>query len=184
MSILTYKSYFRDLAIRNRKLLHLPNSESPEAEAGTCKFTSFSQEDLIATKLRSSLSTDAVLHLHNYDWTQPNADTTYDVRRFYDAGFIVSQFAPRQDEPAIEAAYANTEQIVEELLDAMSLDYKNDPNHCGLPFGRPDLSKLSVTSVGPLWDGRYGWFVTFPFELKKDGSPAALRASVAAAFKL
>ena len=66
------------------------------------------------------------------------------------------------------AAYKECEIIVESILAKMRKDEltANQTDHCTYPFKMIEWDKLEVTSAGPLFDNRYGWWVQFPF-LKK-----------------
>lgn len=176
-NVIAYKEYFEQLATLNKILLHDP------ATPGKTAFTFFSQDDVIANKLKTAIGPGACLHLHMYEWRMKD-NNAFDLRKLKQGAFMITKQVKNGDPDSVAAAYDETEVIADDIINKMMADfYANDCKN--LVFGIPEFEQLEVTPVGPLWTNRYGWYVTWPFLTKrKPGTPDEIAAAAIAAFNL
>ena len=172
----TYVSYFRDIAVRNKRILHNPANEGTAAQKGTCKFALFSEDD-VATKSGTAVSEGAMLFLHQYDWSLSDNEAG-DLRKIFAAGFMVTRATKIDDVDDQEAAYNECEEIVDEIFAQMRAD-SISPSFQS-PLGIIDWNAVSISPIGGLWgQQRYGWWVEFTFQKKNRtiDKPATLSAA-------
>lgn len=172
MSVNSYKAYFHDKAVRHRSLRHNPACDGPSGPIGGKRFTLFTQEDVVAG-LRSSIPDSPVLHLHLYDLKLQDNEA-YDHRGHYTAGFMITQKAGVNDTNAQATAYAACEQIAEDIIASLMYDERT-LGLCSFPLGIIDWNSLDLSFLGPLWDSRYGCFVTFRYQTRRDSMPDQAR---------
>lgn len=163
--IAQYVSYFRNLAEQCHYIHHIPASENPDyPEKEDCKFALYYYHDLVAG-LRTAISDGIVLFLHIYDG-RGNDNHAGSQSSSHTCNFILAKKAVATDIPEITAALANTEEAMFVLINKIIHDAHQDGPGCG-PFKKVTLDKFRWEPVSNLWDGRFGWWVEFSFDVKR-----------------
>lgn len=155
-----YIAYFRTIAVKNKKIQHNPAAESKDGPKGECAFTVFNM-DQVTRNLRTMLKDGPCLHLHLYD-NNLRDNGAMDYRGDYSAGYLVTRKVKPNNTEDENMAYAECEQVAYEVIAYMQRDYQQNGT-CG-PLGIVEPGKIKMTAAGPLWDGRFGWWVEFPVE--------------------
>ena len=156
-----YKDYFRDCAIRHKKIKHDPASEGNGGVVAKRKFESFNMDE-VAKSLRSSVGDGIVLFLHMYDWS-PEDNGAFDTKAVYTGGFMVTMKAAVNNSGSEEIAYVETEQVAWDIIGKMYGDFQTSEEKCMNALGMVNWNSIKVTSTGQLWDNRFGWWVEFNF---------------------
>ncbi len=164
-SLQEYIDYFRRIAVKHKRILHDPASELQDQPKGLKRFITFSHDEVI-TGLRSKIDNGIVLFLSLYDFSGEDNNADY-YKSTHQASFILAGVAKSTDFAAQESVYVLTEEIVWNIISLLITESKLE-NNCFAPFHRLKLSDFRAKPVGPLWDGRYGWYVEFTFRHKRN----------------
>lgn len=149
-----YITYFRNIATSHQLILHDQATESKDAASkGKRGFTVFNADEVLRD-LRTAMQSGVCLHL-----TLPTTALNSEAHPtgIKEAGFIVASKAEKNDIQSQTHCYLECERAALGIIARMQHDAQNDA--CmPLVF---DLSRLQIMPVGPLWDNRFGWVVTF-----------------------
>ena len=158
-----YINYFRSLAISHKDLQHDPASETDSAPAASKHFTRIAIDEVLSG-LKSAVGFPCLtLELYQVD-TQSNGIS---VNPMPSGAFMIIDH-PASDSFADEqSTYEKTERIVYELLQKIWQDHKPGSDICARPFSFFDFDKILIEPVGPVFNGEYGYRVTFNLELQK-----------------
>jgi len=158
-----YINYFRKMAIDHRDLQHDPTSETGDGPAGSMHFTKISSEEVLSA-LNTAIGFPC-LTLELYD-TQSDGESISPKLKPSGA-FMIIDNPDDASFPAQEACYEKTERIVWDILKHIWQDhFAPGVDECEAPFKDFDFGKLSITPVGPIFSGQYGYRVIFDFELQ------------------
>lgn len=151
-----YIQFFRGLAKAHKMIAHNPDTESKDY-MGTDRsaFTIFNSDDVLRN-VRTNLSPGPTLHLHIYS---SNIMYNGTVKANREGGFMVTA-KPGSNAIADEnITYEKCERVALGLIAKLQHIFAND--RCSLPF-IIDVAKIQMVPVGPIWDDRFGWYLTFP----------------------
>ncbi len=160
-----YVAYFRRLAMSHSDIRHNPATEELDAAAPDKRFYKWDDMEIVSA-LRTQITFPALI-IDLYE-RNLNAESEFDIRQPATGAFTVLMDARPGNVPEMEAAYARTEKIVNELLQQIWADhYQPVRNQCKAPFKEFYFDKLNITDVGPLFENHYGWRVEFMFLFQK-----------------
>lgn len=159
MNITTYTNYFRNLAVTHHLLQHNPASETGDGPIGSQRFARFGADEVL-TGLQSSVTFPALL-IENYETKFAAASAEFVGKRNFGA-FSVFASANPQNASEVEAAFALTQQIMDDLLARLYADHSEE-DHCNFPLGNLDVNSLQVTPVGMVFTREYGYRCEFQF---------------------
>lgn len=165
MSASNYISYFRDVAVRHKDILHDVLSEGQDGIPEACRFSIFSMDE-VSRNLRTQIAEGVVLHLHLYDW-QVTDNEAGDTRGQYHPGFLITEKAQPNNNLSEQQVYIHTERVVWGIINKMYLEMNNGEKDCAHFADVINFNTITVKPVGPLWDNRYGWWVEFKYSKKK-----------------
>jgi hypothetical protein len=172
----SYKKYFEYLATNHQSILHqasssnIPINDQPK---GASRFFAFNREDLL-TGFRSQLPHGVCLYLQNYKWKGYD-NGAFDYRSIHTGGFIIATNVNMVHGNDTANALSETESIVWDIINRLCADslLHRDaskvlpPGICPSPFYALSLADFDVEPIGPIWDGRHGWWVEFNFSVKR-----------------
>jgi hypothetical protein len=160
-----YVNYFRNLATQCHNIHHLPASEDPNyPDKNDCKFALYYYHEVVGG-LRSNISDDIVLFLHLYDG-QGKDNHAGNQSSSHTCNFIVAKKADINDINEVTQALSLTESTMFLLMNKIIHDANQDGPGCG-PLRKVTLDKFRWEPISNLWDGRFGWWVEFSFEVKR-----------------
>lgn len=170
-----YVNYFRNIAIKHKQINHAHGAEIGSYTLKENRHFAIFEHDEVVTGLRSQIADGIVLFLHLYD-TKGYDNLADDYRATHTGAFIIAEKAPIEfqtrgaiaysslDGPEVLQSYETCETIMWQIINRMMMDSR-DPCHL---FHRIQLSDFTIDPVSNLWDGRYGWYVQFTFQTRRN----------------
>lgn len=159
MTITTYTAYFRQLAVSHHLLQHNPASETGDGPPSSKRFARFGADEVL-TGLQSNVTFPALL-IENYE-TKFAAAASEFVGEINFGAFSIFASANPQNTNEVEAAFALTQQIMQDCLQKLYADHSGE-DHCALPLGNLDLNSIDITPVGMVFSKEFGYRCQFQF---------------------
>jgi hypothetical protein len=160
-----YLDYFRQMAIRHADLQHNIQSETGDGPIGSQHFTTCSIEE-VGTGLRGNVGWPCLV-MELYE-TELDSPISYDIKENPQGAFMILHHPDDTSFAAQIACYTRTELIVNDLLRQIYQDhYAFGIERCTTPFKEFYFNGVSITPVGPICNGEYGYRVVFGFQLHK-----------------
>lgn len=155
--VAAYINYFRNLAERHPSILHQAVNESLNGDPSLCRFGRFWNLDLYMESPPSGTLPDGpCVHLQMFDMDVNDQSGHYAVRGDYKGGLLITSLAIQNDAMSEEQCLTECYEIALDFLKNM---WENSTSFCG-DFAL-EYEKVQLSQVGPIWDNRYGWYLTF-----------------------
>lgn len=153
-----YIEYFRRFAEQHQAIGHQRINEGQNGDPYTCRFGRFWNLDLYLESPPDGLKTSATtVQVQLFDAVLQSPTGHYDVRASMEGGVLITQQAIKNDRVDEERCLTECYNIA---LDLITLMYQNSGSFCPRSFAF-DYDRIKITPVGPIWDNRFGWWLTF-----------------------
>lgn len=163
MSVASYISYFRSLAVAHNQIQHDAATEAGGGNANRKRFTTMGPNEIVLGLRNQVVFPALLIELYEHHMS---SEMIYDIRKNTEGAFMVLANYTLNDMKSMEQAYQLTEAITEELLQKIWDDhYGPSKVECGTPFKSFDFSKLEMIPTGHLFQNQCGYHVSFKFQL-------------------
>jgi hypothetical protein len=172
--MIQYTNYFRQLAKKHYLIRHNPLAEDKSyVNKSECRFAMFHHDEVVSG-LRTAIGDGPIVFVHPY-YATPYSNDAGDFRGKYTGAFIIAKKSDPANINNIISNYDLTELIAWHFIAQIGFDAnETDKPECDIPslfFSGVDFNRMKLEPVHNLWNGMYGWYVEFQFDIRKKFGP-------------